>query len=123
MITPSYFPRLQEIRSVLEKVLAPQGFPKDFCVDAAEIVSQDLGFDIIRGYKLQKDKEEEAHAWNYDHERRWYVDLTYDQFGDYPPVLVFKSLKRYKLVENSFLYLEWDPRHVSEALGVLNGNW
>lgn len=121
MLTLPYLPRLQEIRSVLEMVLGSRGFPKDFCIDAAKIVSKELDLDLVRGYKVHEDQSEEAHAWNYDSERRLYVDLTYDQFGNFPPVLVFKSLKRYRLVENDYLYLEYDAGCVGEVWSILQG--
>jgi len=94
-----YQDRLTQIRTILEEVLT--GFPKDWCSESVRVVGLSLGLTELIGYKKEIQPKGNTccayHVWNYDPERKLYVDLTHYQFGDYPKVLIFDSLDDFQL--------------------------
>lgn len=97
---PPYFDELKDIRVALEA--NKESYPYNGCSHASRVVSLILGLREVAGsftfkyyYGSPTDTiHREWHAWNYDPGRELYVDLSADQFGDFPKVFVTKKPAR-----------------------------
>ncbi len=95
-----YFGELQKIRASLEK--GANNYPYNGCSHASRVVNLITGIREVAGsftfkycYGSPTDIiHEEWHAWNYDQERGLYIDLSADQFGDFPKIFITKRPKR-----------------------------
>jgi hypothetical protein len=116
-----YYNRLVQIRTILEEALT--GFPEDWCCETAQVVSADLGLNEIIGYHCPRRKKNSIfrayHVWNYDSERKLYIDLTHDQFGDFPPIFIFSSLQEQKLEQKKGKNI-FHPETVDKIITRLN---
>jgi len=89
-----YFYDLLHIRETLEATV-PR-FPEQCCRIASRVVSSLLSLSEVEGeYEPGEqlippydDHYVRKHAWNYDHKRRLFIDLTQDQFAELPGIVV-----------------------------------
>lgn len=97
-----YFEKLVKIRNVLERSLFK--FPKRCCSETSRIVNLVTQLDEVAGSYINSNIRI-WHAWNYDKERGFYVDLTNDQFGSFKyKIGIFPE--NYKNFEYSILETE-----------------
>jgi len=142
-ITLPYFDKLVTVRRFLEqdKEGNPR-FPYLGCQDATRLVHYTAGLEEQAGWFIQQDVDLRKlnldkgwHAWNYDSERRLYVDLSMDQFGDYRSIEVLpedthlleftdKNTKKHLRMKSEELIRRFEtfkqtfvpPRHLAELV-------
>lgn len=81
-----YFRDLDVIRTRLNKAFG--WFPTECCAYSSRVVASVLRDDGIQeagGHFVPMNR---GHYWNYDPERRLYIDITLNQFGDYPEIAI-----------------------------------
>ena len=89
-----YMPHLLNIRRFFESQCSDfksrrRGFPKGYCHVTAGVVSHVTGLEAVAGlYSPHRSLVSQDHGWNFDRQKRLYVDLTGDQFGDFEPIMV-----------------------------------
>jgi hypothetical protein len=107
----------------MEMLFEEDGFPSEFCGETAEVVKRDLGLERILGEKKVQGPSgprKDYHSWNYDPNLGLYIDLTHDQFGRYPKVLIFSSLECYKLTPGIPLPHLLSPLNEKILVRILN---
>ncbi|GEM_PF-5037300 len=89
-----YYAKLVEIRGVLEDATEFR-FPYNCCQNASRVVQRVLGTqfrveEVAGAYQPNENYSEwRHHAWNYDAERKLFIDLSLDQFFlGFPSVVV-----------------------------------
>jgi hypothetical protein len=111
--TLPYFDQLVLVRRFLEQDKEGNpAYPRNGCQDATRLINYTAGLEEYAGWFIYQDIDLRKlnldkcwHAWNYDAERRLYIDLSMDQFG------VFRSIE--VLPEDTSL-LEFSYKNTSE---------
>lgn len=87
-----YYSKLVELKGVLGRILTIidpgffRVFPYGCCSDSVRAVYLKTGLEEIGGY-FRRNK----HAWNYDRKKGLYIDLTLQQFGNFPEIAVIDA--------------------------------
>ncbi len=91
-------------------------FSKGWCGATSAFVTQRTGLYIVFG-KYVTGNSSQPHALNYDSERKLCIDLTIDQFGDFPPIFIGNSPTNFRK-ETCFASLDrlFTPRDMAQRL-------
>ncbi len=90
-----YYSDLLRIRKEFEDSCI--GFPYSKCALTARAVFNDIGLLIVGGIYLP---EYSSHVWNFDLEKKIYIDLTMDQFMGVNNPIVILPFQNDILLEN-----------------------
>lgn len=94
-----YWQKLEEIR--LEFESKSLSFPRNKCQLVTRAVSLDTKLRQVAGLYVP---ERSWHAWNYDPQRRLYIDLSMDQFEEVEEKIVIISCERRDVLQRRI----WD---------------
>jgi hypothetical protein len=87
-----YYEDLVKIRDFMKREgarLVNLDFPKDCCDHTARLVREVTGLELVIGTAyVPGQKRSQTHTRNYDPKRNIYPDLTMDQFGPFPEIVL-----------------------------------
>ena len=115
-----YYPELLALRSFLEREVAD--FPTWKCDQTARITHLITGLEEVSGRYVP---DYDLHTWNYDPERKLYVDLCQDQYPHRGKIVVMPAdtplLKKEDVTMKEYHALTTFPpfqRKISDLLGA-----